>query len=370
MHKRILFLTLRVFSATGGIEKVCSIIGKAFYEMTFDGATRVDIYSSHDNEKEASSNRYFPQEIFTCFNQSKFSFLWHSLKRGCKSDVIVLSHVNLLLAGWLIKKIAPSKKIMLLAHGIEVWQLPLGYKKKMLSACDTFLCVSQFTKDQMIAKYNLDGNKCIVLNNCLDPYLPTVSKVFNRNIFRKKYNLTEQDFVVYTLTRMAASERYKGYDRVIEAVSLLKVVYPQIKYVIGGKADNEELKYINQLILKLDVADNVILAGFIADDEMAEHFAMSDLYIMPSYNEGFGIVFIEAMHYGLPVIAGNKDGSADALVNGRLGTLIDPMDVNAIRSSIIAMISKQQILKPELNLLQSYFGYQQYKNQLQHILSN
>ena len=59
---------------------------------------------------------------------------------------------------------------------------------------------------------------------------------------------------------------------------------------------------------------------------------------MPSEKEGFGIVFIEAMFYGKPVIAGNKDGSVDALCNGELGLLVDPGSVTEIATAIKKML--------------------------------
>ena len=82
--------------------------------------------------------------------------------------------------------------------------------------------------------------------------------------------------------------------------------------------------FIDTLLKKLDIPDTVVMPGFIPDDELEAHFAMSDMYVMPSRKEGFGIVFIEAMYYGLPVIAGNMDGSVDALLNGELGQLVNP----------------------------------------------
>jgi glycosyltransferase involved in cell wall biosynthesis len=62
---------------------------------------------------------------------------------------------------------------------------------------------------------------------------------------------------------------------------------------------------------------------------------------MPSTGEGFGIVFLEAMGCGCPVVAGNRDGSVDALDNGKLGLLIDPLDVEAIAEAITGILQRQ-----------------------------
>ena len=79
----------------------------------------------------------------------------------------------------------------------------------------------------------------------------------------------------------------------------------------------------------MNLSESVIFTGYVKDEEVAAHFSIADIYIMPSTKEGFGIIFIEAMFYGKPVIAGNKDGSADALQNGTLGILVNPPWVSA-----------------------------------------
>jgi glycosyltransferase involved in cell wall biosynthesis len=112
-----------------------------------------------------------------------------------------------------------------------------------------------------------------------------------------------------------------------------------------------------------------MITGFIPDETLNDYFQISDVYVMPSYNEGFGIVFIEAMYFGLPVIAGNKDGSVDALLNGKLGTLIDPMDIDALKNAIednFDSINKEIVDK---EALMAHFGYDVYKEKVNRILN-
>jgi glycosyltransferase involved in cell wall biosynthesis len=77
--------------------------------------------------------------------------------------------------------------------------------------------------------------------------------------------------------------------------------------------------------------------GFIKEEELAQHFLLAGTYIMPSQNEGFGIVFIEAAFYGLNVVAGNMDGSKDALLNGQLGFLVNPNESREISQAILKL---------------------------------
>jgi glycosyltransferase involved in cell wall biosynthesis len=173
--------------------------------------------------------------------------------------------------------------------------------------------------------------------------------------------------VLFTLTRLASTERYKGYNKVMEA--LVQIEDPRVKYLIAGKYDAIEKKFIDDLILKLGLQDRVILAGFIPEEEVASHFRLSDVYVMPSMKEGFGIVFIEAMYYQLPVIAGNKDGSVDALLNGELGILVDPQDVEAIKDALESVLLAPKAYLPNQEVLAQHFSYEAYKYNVNRLLA-
>ncbi len=364
---KTLFLTLRVFSATGGIEKVCRIMGKALYEAGIKNEDTVQICSMYDRHRDSYNNPYFPSEIFRGFGINKLFFINEMVIEGAKSDVVILSHINLLLIGWVIKKISPSTKIVLLAHGIEIWY-PLGSRRRsMLHRCDLVLAVSTYTKNVIIDVHELPGEKCAVLNNCLDPYLPLPSILKKNKALLDKYGFNATDTILMTLTRLSSKERYKGYDNVIRAMAVIKPNHGSIKYLVAGSFDDNEKSFVDGLLRQYGLEDNVALPGYIEDEELEDHFAMSDMYVMPSRKEGFGIVFIEAMYYGLPVIAGNQDGSTDALLNGQLGQLVNPEDVNGIASAITNIVERRSSFIPGRKLLMQNFSYETYKECLEDI---
>ncbi len=340
------------------------------YEYSVDKNVEVNIMSMHDHAHEADGNQYFPSEIFTGFGAAKTLFVMNAVKEGKRADVVMISHINLLVAGWLIKKINPSVKIMLMAHGIEIWGELTKHKNKMLSTCDKILSVSNFTLEIIANKHGIPTSKLAVLNNCLDPFLNNqINEIANRNI-RNKYGFSIEDIVLLTLTRISAKDRYKGYDGVIKALVNLVAQNKNIKYLLAGGCSNDEKLFIEQLIKENFLENNVVLAGYIPEEELAAHFAMADVYIMPSTKEGFGIVFIEAMYYGVPVIAGNKDGSTDALLNGKLGLLIEPNNASEIELAVKKIIDNKNANIPNHDLLLENFGYDSYKKKLEKILSN
>ena len=258
--------------------------------------------------------------------------------------------------------------MVLLAHGIEVWGKLSSSKQKMLNKCDAIFCVSQFTKNKLLDEQGLQNKNLFVLNNCLDPFMSRIDKRKEESLL-KKYNLTSQHKVLLSLTRLSSKELYKGYDHVLKSVAELKKNVPEICYLLVGKYDDKEKKRLEIIVEQLGIKKQVIFAGFIPDEDLANHFALADVFVMPSKKEGFGIVFIEAMFYGLPVIAGNKDGSVDPLLNGQLGILVDPDNEQEITHQISNVLNNANKYLPDEALLLKHFSFDAYKQNLQLLFS-
>ena len=370
MHNGVtLFLTLKIFSATGGIEKVSRIVGMALHELGSASGNKVKVLSMYDRDNEIDE-KYFPASMFRGFGISKVNFVKSGIREGVKSKIVVLSHVNLLKVGFLIKLFSPKTKLVLIAHGIEVWKPFSFWKRMMLKKCDRIFAVSDFTRDTMISLNDLTEQQFEVLNNCIDPFLPKPLEEEKSAILLDKYELKKDDIVLMTLSRLAAKESYKGYDKVLLAVKDLKDQYPNIRYLIVGKYDIEEKRRIDSVIEKMELQRFVIFAGFIPDAELAVYFNLADIYIMPSKKEGFGIVFIEALYYGKPVIAGNKDGSVSALQNGKFGLLVNPDNQREITAALKTMLIDKESFLPDHKQLMEKFSYPVYKENLKHKLDN
>ncbi|MFC4261254.1 glycosyltransferase family 4 protein [Ferruginibacter yonginensis] len=370
MRNELLFLTLKVFSATGGIEKVCRVAGKAFYEYGIEQLCSVRIFSMHDADSDAIDNHYFPTTHFKGFQANKIAFVLAAIKAGCNSNIVVLSHFNLLSVGWLIKKLSPHTKVCLIAHGIELWYPLPKHKRKMLQGIDGIFSVSHFTQQTIIQQHGINAQKCNVLHNCLDPFLVTSDQAIDTDGLRQRYGIAANDAVVFTLTRLSKVDRYKGYVTVIDAMVTLTHHNQSIKYVIAGKYTKDEKQFLDQYINDRGLSQHVILTGYIPDDALAAHFKMADVYTMPSVKEGFGIVFIEAMFFGLPVIAANVDGSVDALANGSLGQLVTPHAPHLIATAVQNVLHHKAAYQPNHALLMKAFSYETYKRNWYQILQS
>ena len=344
------------------------VAGKAIYEVCKERGDNLEIFSMYDHSSDVDT-RYFPREVFKGFAARKLPFVARSVRRGIHCDVVVLSHINLLLAGFLIKLFSPKTQLILLAHGIEAWEKFSSRKRKMLMHCDQILAVSEFTRNTMIQN-GLQESIFSVLNNCLDPFLKEPHTDEKSELLLERYGFKREDIVLMTLTRLAAKERYKGYDIVIESLNKLRDDFPVLRYLIVGKYDKEEKSRLDKMITTYGLKDRVVFAGFIPDEEVAAHFNIADIYIMPSEKEGFGIVFIEAMYYNKPVIAGNKDGSVDALLHGKLGLLVNPNSEEEITEAIKQTICYRKKYIPDHQLLMDHFSFPVYKDKWREVLGS
>ncbi len=108
-----------------------------------------------------------------------------------------------------------------------------------------------------------------------------------------------------------------------------------MKYLVIGRGDDQPR--LAQLTQEVGVRDRVVFAGFVPTSDLVEHYRVADAYIMPS-QEGFGIVYLEAMACGKPVLAGDADGSADPLQDGRLGWRVPHRDPDAVATACIEIL--------------------------------
>lgn len=284
-----------------------------------------------------------------------------------KPDVIFCSHINFAPCCYFLKKIS-NKNYLILTYGIEIWNLKENLKIKALKEAKIIAAISNFTKNKIIQKFPEFQNKIFMLPN------PINGKEFNPQKkslkLLRKHGLTDEK-IILTIARLLKSESYKGYDKTIEALPKIIKEIPKSKYVLAGAGD--DAPRIKKLINDLNLDNYVIMPGFIPEEELMDYYNLADVFAMPSKGEGFGFVFLEALACGKPVIAGNKDGSVDAVLGGELGILIDPDNTNEIAESIIKILKKEapsHLLDSRYlrNKVLKNYGFDKFKEKVKNLL--
>jgi phosphatidyl-myo-inositol dimannoside synthase len=230
-------------------------------------------------------------------------------------------------------------------HGKEVWEPLPGSMRKALQQADEIWAVSRYSGDRAAQSNQLDPSKirlmpCAVDGDRFTPGEKSAALV-------ERYGLMDATVLV-TVARLWSGDIYKGVDVTIRSLGAIAQSIPNIKYLVIGRGDDQVR--LAQLAKDLGVGDRVVFAGFVPTAELAEHYRLADAYVMPS-QEGFGIVYLEAMACGVPVLAGDADGSADPLQNGRLGWRVPHRDVDAVAAACVEMLQplvRQDLVRQDL----------------------
>jgi len=177
--------------------------------------------------------------------------------------------------------------------------------------------------------------------------------------------------VLLTVARLVPR---KGHDTVMQSVVRLRKDFPRLKYLIVGKGPEEPR--LRQLAAELGIAQNVVFAGLVPQHELADHYRLADVMVMPNRAEngdmeGFGMAFLEASATGKPVIGGRSGGASEAVRDGITGTLVDPDDVEDLTAAIHALLSQPRLAetmgKAGLDRARSDFNWETRAEELRHI---
>ncbi|MCX5784287.1 MAG: glycosyltransferase family 4 protein [Elusimicrobia bacterium] len=311
-------------------------------------------------------------------NVGFFGKLFRQVLFGCKTfvavyrhkpDLIICGHVGFSSLCFFLQKLQGIPFITI-TYGVDVWSLT-RIKKMALAASKNILSISNYTRNRICSQLpNYPQKQILLFPTTFDAarFAPGLKS----GGIMKKLGIRETDAIVLSVSRLSKSEGDKGCEKIISSVKELVLKFPDLKYVAGGSGD--DLPRLRRLVRDHGLGDKILFPGFIPDSELPDYYNLCDLFILPSKKEGFGIVFLEALGCGKPVIAGNRDGSVDAVLGGELGLLIDPDSIAEIKDAIVRVLTKN-IPKNMLDkdylrsrVVQAY-GFDSFKNRLEAILS-
>jgi len=198
-------------------------------------------------------------------------------------------------------------------------------EKRGLEEADVVVAVSDYTKRQITARYNIDPEKIEVVPNAVDHAKYKVN--FASNVSHLKNNGKKIVLFVGRLTFQ------KGPDYFLRAAQKVSRLDPEVMFVFSGAGDME--RWLIQESAQLGIADRVVFAGFLRGDDLARLYRMADLYVMPSVSEPFGITSLEALANGTPILVSRQSGVAE-MVSHCLK--VDFWDVDQIASKIMAVV--------------------------------
>ncbi len=326
------FVFIEVFGCEGGIQSYIKDVLTAYSDLS--GVETADIFLLRDSLEDIPPE-FLSRFTFHCFESGypmwdrirlTLALGWHLLWQ--RPHRLFCGHINLAV---MVRQLARLVRVpyTVLTYGKEVW-FPLKLAEgNALRAADYIWTISRYSRTLACEANQLDSRRIEILPCTVDGqgFTPAIA---NPDL-QQRYGLAESR-VLMTVARLWRGDPYKGVDVTIRALPAIVKACSNVKYLVIGRGDDQPR--LAQLAKDLGVADRVVFAGFVPNEALVEHYRLADVYVMPS-QEGFGIVYLEAMACGIPVISGDDDGSADPLQDGRLGWRVPHRDPEAVAAACI-----------------------------------
>lgn len=204
--------------------------------------------------------------------------------------------------------------------GEHVNQSVYNIERAGMSAADRVIAVSNLTRKIIIDKYGIEPEKVVTVHNAV-AFSPSKNEEVTRGI---------EDQVVTFLGRITYQ---KGPDYFVEAAAKVLKKVPNVRFVMAGSGDM--LNGVIRRVAKLGIADRFHFTGFLKGDDVQRMFTLSDVYVMPSVSEPFGISPLEAMRSNVPVIISKQSGVAEVL---QYAIKVDYWDVDALADAIHGLL--------------------------------
>lgn len=190
-----------------------------------------------------------------------------------------------------------------------------------MHAADRVIAVSNLTRNIVIEKYGVPAEKVVTVHNAVR-FAENGSAAPERGV---------SDKIITFLGRITYQ---KGPDYFVEAAAKVLKRVPNVRFVMAGSGDM--MNHIIRRVARLGIADRFHFTGFLRGEDVHRMFQLSDVYVMPSVSEPFGISPLEAMRSNVPVIISKQSGVAEVL---DYAVKVDYWDVDAMADAMYALIT-------------------------------
>ena len=196
-----------------------------------------------------------------------------------------------------------------------------------MAAADRVIAVSNLTRNIVIEKYNIPAEKVVTVHNAV-------------RFAEKEQELPERGVKDKVVTFLGRITFQKGPDYFVEAAAKVLKRVPNVRFVMAGSGDM--MNHVIRRVARLGIADRFHFTGFLKGDDVHKMFQLSDVYIMPSVSEPFGISPLEAMRANVPSIISKQSGVAEVL---DYAVKVDYWDVDAMADAIYGFVKYPAMAK-------------------------
>jgi phosphatidyl-myo-inositol dimannoside synthase len=246
-----------------------------------------------------------------------------SLQASAATD-IVCSHLHLAPAATLLAW--RGRRITIVLCGIEAW-VPLRTMERWALEQSALVAISRHTVDRFKKANPAFASTDVTVCH---PGLPAGTS-------RRTARVPSSEPTALIVARMSADERYKGHDALLEIWSGVLARRPDARLVIAG--DGDDRRRLESRAASLGLAQAVRFVGRVSDAALSELYAQCRVFVMPSRDEGFGLVFLEAMRAGKPCI-GSYGAAAEIIQHDVTGLVVDPDSRDELAAAVLRVFDE------------------------------
>lgn len=294
-----------------------------------------ELESSMSHDRVLSKNFEFSGKYGTdLMDEVKRYALVASAVAATNDFDVIHAHDWLTYAAGIAAKSVSGKPLVVHMHATEfdrsgenVNQNVYDLERRGMEEADKVIAVSNMTRNIVIERYGIDPNKVTTVYNAVEP-IEKAEQQYARGVDEK---------VVTFLGRITFQ---KGPDYFVEAARKVLDKDPNVRFVMAGSGDM--LNKTIRRVAELKMGDRFHFTGFLKGDDVDHMFGLSDVFVMPSVSEPFGIVPLEAMRSNVPVVISKQSGVSEILVHA---LKIDFWDVDAMADSIYGLLHYEGLSK-------------------------
>jgi phosphatidylinositol alpha-1,6-mannosyltransferase len=340
--RRVLIGLFPELDAPGGVQRAGRHLASVMTEFAASRGMECRILSLNDGPELKRLKVAEREIVFTGSERAKGRFLMTAIRAArrpvskgkSKIRLVVAGHPNLAPVVRAMRFAAPRVKSIICTHGVEVWEPLTRLRRTALRSANLVLAPSKYTAEQVAAVQGVATEKIRVLPWALDPQFEALAPLAAKSAAPANF---PEGRVVLTVGRWRADERYKGMDTLITALPRLLPRFPDLQLAAVG--DGDDRAWLEDLAEKNGVERHAHFLSGLSYAELAACYAHCEMFALPSKGEGFGLVYLEAMACGKPVIGGSHGGAPEVIDDGKTGYLVPHGDAAQLATAIETLLT-------------------------------
>jgi phosphatidyl-myo-inositol dimannoside synthase len=334
--------------SAGGIQRAGRHLAAVMTEFAAGRGMECRLLSLNDSPELHRMSVAEREFVFTGSQRAKGRFTataMRAARRRAKSKtdsrtLVVAAHPFLAPVVQAMRLAAPRMKSIVIAHGIEVWEPLSTLRRRALGRANLILTPTQDTADHIATQQHFPRDRIRVLPWALDPDFEALAAATSQAALPANFPAGR---IILTVGRWQANERYKGMDTLISALPRLLHEWTDLQLVAVGEGDDQG--WLEQLAEQCGVRRHVHFFSGLSYPALAACYSACEIFALPSRGEGFGLVYLEAMARGKPVIGGAHGGAPEVIDDGRTGYLVHHGDAPQLATSIETLLADPELTR-------------------------